>query len=355
MTLIDFGYNEIIGNYVNEHNSNGFTVGRIISEKKERYIVFTEVGEYEAEVTGNLRFSAQGREDFPAVGDWVFLNLYDNNFAIINSIIPRYSKIERRAIEKQSEAQIIAANIDYAIIVVAADRDFNLNRIERYLAICNDSNIKSFIAITKIDLFIEKEIYELEQSLLGRIKNVPTLMLSNKTLSGFNFLHDIIVEGKTYCLLGSSGVGKSTLLNNLYGKEVMKTGNISSMTNKGKHVTTFRELIVLENGGIIIDNPGMREVGITNNKTGIDTTFSQIAEIAQYCKFSDCTHMHEAGCAVLAAIESGEIGKDIYENYLKIEKENRYFASTRAENHQKDKKFGKMIKNYNKDKNLNKF
>ncbi len=135
----------------------------------------------------------------------------------------------------------------------------------------------------------------------------------------------------------------------------MKTGYISSMTNKGKHVTSYRELVVLNNGGILIDNPGMREVGITDNDSGIDKTFDQIAEIAQYCKFSDCTHFHETGCAVLTAVKNGEIEQDVYDNYLKIEKEKQYFASTKAENHQKDKNFGKMVKNYNKDKKLNKF
>lgn len=355
MTLADVGYNETINTYVNEHTTNGFTVGRVISEQKERYFVFTDTGEYEAEITGNLRFSAQGREDFPAVGDWVFVTLYDNNFAIINSIVPRYSVIKRRAIEKQGEVQIIATNIDYAIIVVAADRDFNINRIERYLTICSDANIRSIIVLTKIDLCSEKELVELEQGLLKRIVHIPVLLLSNKTLSGFTVLQDRIVKGKTYCLLGSSGVGKSSLLNNLCEKEVMKTGYISSMTNKGKHVTSHRELVVLENGGILIDNPGMREVGITDNDAGIDKTFDKIAEIAQYCKFSDCQHLHEAGCAVLTAVKNGEIGQDIYDNYVKIEKEKQYFTATKAEKHQKDKDFGKMLKNYNKDKKLNKF
>jgi ribosome biogenesis GTPase len=355
MTLFDVGYNENINAFVNEHTTNGFSVGRIISEQKERYLVFTDAGEYEAEITGNLRFSAQGREDFPAVGDWVFMTLYDNNFAIINSILPRSSILKRRAIEKPSEVQIIATNIDYALIVVAADRDFNLNRIERYLTICNDANIEPIIVITKIDLYSENEIAELKKDIVGRIANIPILFLSNETLSGFAALQDRIEKGKTYCLLGSSGVGKSTLINNLCEYEVMKTGHISGMTNKGKHVTSYRELVVLNRGGILIDNPGMREVGITDNTSGIDKTFDTITEIAQYCKFPDCTHLHETGCAVLAAVKSGEIGHDVYDNYLKIQKEKNYFTATKAEKHQKDKNFGKMVKNYTKMKNSIRF
>jgi ribosome biogenesis GTPase / thiamine phosphate phosphatase len=355
MTLADFGYNEIIDKHVAEKNADGFQVGRIISEQKERYSVFTIHGEFEAEITGNMRFSARGREDFPAVGDWVLLTLYDNGFAIIHAVLPRHSLIKRRAIEQHGEIQIIAANIDYAIIVQAADRDFNLNRIERYLTICNDSGIRSIIVITKIDLYAESKIEEIRRSILGRVKNTPVILLSNETLSGLDVLKETIVKGKTYCLLGSSGVGKSSIINNLSEKEIMKTGEISDVTNKGKHVTSYRELVVLDDGGILIDNPGMREVGIADSDSGLDKTFDTITELSDDCRFSDCTHTHEAGCAVLDAVRNGGLDRKIYDNYLKMEKEKEFFTATKAESHKKDKDFGKMIKNYQKDKKLNKF
>ena len=355
MTLVDYGYKESIQSYVAEQGTNEFAVGRVISEQKERYCVFAESKEYEAEIAGNLRFSARGREDFPAVGDWVLATLYDKDFAVINSVLPRYSAIKRRAIGRLGETQIIAANIDYAVIVVAAGRDFNLNRIERYLIICNDAKCKPIIVVTKIDLLSEREISELERDISKRIKDIPVLLLSNETLSGIAALRDKIEKGNTYCLLGSSGVGKSSLLNNLCGKEVMKTGNISSITSKGKHVTSYRELVVLDNGGILIDNPGMREVGIADNGSGIDKTFRTIDEMARYCKYSDCTHSHEIGCAVLAAVKNGEIEQEAYDNYRKLEKEKAHYSSTKAESHKKDRDFGKMLKNFNRDKKSNKF
>ena len=355
MTLADYGYRESIQSYVNEQGINGFTVGRVISEQKERYCVFTDSKEYEAEIAGNLRFSARGREDFPAVGDWVLVTLQDKEFAVINSILPRYSAIKRRAVGRLGETQVIAANIDYAMIVVAAGRDFNFNRIERYLTICNDAKCKPIIVVTKIDLLSEGEISELERGILKRLKNILVLLLSNETLSGIAVLREKIARGSTYCMLGSSGVGKSSLLNNLCGKEVMKTGNISSITSKGRHITSYRELVVLDGGGILIDNPGMREVGIADNDSGIDKTFDTINTIAQYCKYSDCTHSHEIGCAVLAAVKNGEIEQEEYDNYRKLEKEKAHYSSTKAEIHRKDKDFGKMLKKFNRDKKSNIF
>ncbi len=168
MDLLTIGYNKTIENYCNEINTDGFELGRIISEQKERYLVYTAHGECYAEITGNMRFSAKGGEDFPAVGDWVLLSLYDTHFAIIYSIVPRYSIIKRRSVGKKTDIQIIATNIDYAIIVQSADRDFNLNRIERYLAICNDPNISPIIVITKIDLFTKTEITDLVESIHSR-------------------------------------------------------------------------------------------------------------------------------------------------------------------------------------------
>ncbi len=353
MTLNDIGYNEIIATSVSERNIDGLEVGRIICEQKERYFVFTAKGEYEAEITGNLRFSAENREDFPAVGDWVLLSLCENHFAVIHSVLPRSSVIKRQAIEQHSGVQIIACNIDYALIMQAADRDFNLNRLERYLTICGDSNIKPIILITKIDLCPESEIEKIRLRIKNRITGVPLIFLSNETRAGMDALRGEIQKGKTYCLLGSSGVGKSSLVNALSKKEIMKTGEISAVTNKGKHVTSYREIVVLDSGGILIDNPGMREVGIAGDPSAVDSAFALITGIAQNCRFSDCTHIHEAGCAVLEAINNGVIEKAVYGNYIKIKKETDFFASTKAEKHKKDKDFGKMVKNFKKSKKAN--
>jgi ribosome biogenesis GTPase len=348
MTTEDLGFNEQIKNAVNELELNDFVIGRVVLEHKERYIVKTEQGEFEAEITGNMRFAAVSREDFPVVGDWVALAVYDSGPAIIHKIFPRFSMIKRQAAGQSGELQIIAANIDYALLVQAVDRDFNINRLERYLTICYSAKVSPVIVLTKTDLVNEQRVAEITDSLKARIKNVPVVTVSNETRTGYETLKSMIEKGKTYGMLGSSGVGKSTLLNNLSGRAVMKTDAISQSTNKGRHITSHRELIVLEDGGILIDNPGMREVGIADTAGGLETTFSKITDLSQNCRFKDCTHTGETGCAVTEAAENGEIDRNAWENYLKLQREKAHFESTVAERRKREKTFGKMLKNYHK-------
>jgi ribosome biogenesis GTPase / thiamine phosphate phosphatase len=354
MRIEDLGYNNILEKFRIDNNLDSFEIGRVISEHKERYIVKTEKGESEAEITGNLRFSARSREDFPAVGDWVALINYDPDFSIIHKILPRFSVITRQAVGQTGEVQIIAANIDVAFLVQAVDRDFNINRFERYLTICYESKVSPVIVLTKTDLINDKKLAEITDTIQERIKNVPVVAISNETQDGYEALKKIIEKGKTYCMLGSSGVGKSTLVNNLSGRNIMRTDAISDSTSKGRHVTSHREMIVLENGGILIDNPGMREVGIADSTSGLEITFDMIVSLSKNCKFKDCTHTNEVGCLVLEAVEKGEIDKNSYENYLKLEREKAHFEATVAEKRNRDKQFGKMMKNYKKDMNKNK-
>lgn len=355
MKLENLGYNDLFEKLRLENKLENFEMGRVISEHKERYIVKTLVGEFEAEITGNLRFSARSREDYPAVGDWVALTRYEDDFAIIHKILPRFSTIKRQAVGRFGEIQMIATNIDYAFIVQAVDRDFNINRIERYLTICYSSKVKPIIVLTKTDLINEQQLSEILESIYIRIDNIPVLAISNETQTGYAAVKFIIEKGKTYCMLGSSGVGKSTLSNNLSGKTIMKTDAISLSTNKGRHVTSHRELIVLESGGILIDNPGMREVGIADAASGLETTFDRIVSLSGNCKFKDCTHSNEIGCSVLEAVEKGAIDKKSYENYMKMEREKAHFESTVEEKRKKDKEFGKILKNYKKDMKKNKY
>ena len=245
MTLEDLGFNAALAQFKTELQLESFETGRVIAEHKERYIVRTDKGEYEAEITGNMRFTAKGREDFPAVGDWVALSVYGPDYAIIHAVFTRMSVIKRQAVGQYGEVQIIAANIDYAFIVQAVGRDFNVNRLERYLTICNTSKVAPIIVLTKIDLVSESETTEITDKIKARIKNVPLIAISNETQDGYSAINKLIEKGKTYCLLGSSGVGKSTLLNNLSGKTMMKTGEISQSIQRGKHVTSHRELIIL--------------------------------------------------------------------------------------------------------------
>lgn len=353
--LEDLGYNDKLEEFRSEQKLDNFEIGRIIAEHKERYTIKTVKAEFEAEITGNMRFSAVSREDFPAVGDWVALTTYDSDFAVIHKILPRFSIIKRQAVGQFGEVQIIATNIDYAFLVQAVDRDFNINRLERYLTICYSSNVSPIIVLSKTDLINEQRINEILDSIKLRIKNVPVIAISNETQNGYEAIKKTIEKGKTYCMLGSSGVGKSTLLNNLSGKSIMRTDTISQSTNKGRHVTSHRELIILENGGILVDNPGMREVGIADTTSGLETTFDKIVCLSQNCKFKDCTHTNETGCSVIEAVEKGEIDKASYENYMKMEREKAHFESSVVERRKKDKDFGKMIKNYKKDMNKNKY
>jgi len=349
MKLEDLGYNHELDQYRINNNLQDFAVGRVIAEHKESYVVGTGAGELKAEITGGLRYAAQGRADFPAVGDWVALTVCDADFAVIHKILPRSSVISRQAVGQFGEVQIIATNIDHAFLVQAVDRDFNINRLERYLTICHAAKASPIIVLTKTDLLDEPEVAAIIDSIRQRIADTPVIAVSNQTRAGYGALTALIEPGKTYCMLGSSGVGKSTLLNNLSGRALMRTDAISQSTQKGRHVTTHRELVVLAGGGILIDNPGMREVGIVDPGFGLETTFDKIISFSQGCRFKDCAHVNEAGCAVLAAIEKGEIDVSSYECYMKMEREKAHFESSVAERRKKDKDFGKMVKSFKKD------
>ena len=355
MTLEELGY----GSEWEQHRSSlgleDLDVGRVVSEHKERYMVKTAEGEGIAEIMGNLRFSALSRSDFPAVGDWVAVSPYDQDKLLIHHILPRKTIIERQAVGRQAEKQIIATNVDAALIIQSADRDFNLNRLQRYLTICYVSHVQPTIVLNKIDLVDALELKELVSQISGRVKEVDILTVSNETQAGIDALKARIRPGQTFCLLGSSGVGKSSLLNSLVGKVMMKTSAISDSVSKGRHTTSHRELIVLPNGGIIIDNPGMREVGIADSDEGLEWTFADIEELAIACKYKDCRHLNEIGCAVLAAIEREEIGQELYENYLKMRRETEHFEASVAERRKKDKERGKMIKQILKGKNSRKY
>lgn len=354
MTLEELGYTAELENFRKEKNLESFGVGRVILEHKERFIVKTIIAELEAELLGNLRFTANCKKDLPAVGDWVAISEYDEGKALIHSVFPRHSILQRKAVGKQGETQIIATNIDVGLIVQSVNRDFNVNRIERYLTICNATKIEPIIVLSKIDLIEKHELEQLLAQLNKRIKGVLIVALSNQSKIGLDKIKSKLSKGKTYCLLGSSGVGKSTIINNLVGKQLMNTGEISKSIDRGKHITTHRELIISEYG-ILIDNPGMREVGIINSDEGLAITFDTVVELSRNCKFNDCTHTNEKGCAILKAVDSGEIDAASYDNFQKMEREKDFFDSSIAERKKKDKNFGKMIKNVKKQRKFDKF
>jgi ribosome biogenesis GTPase len=354
MTLEELGYTKELEEYRKEHALSSFGVGRVISEHKDRYTVKTVDKEFDSELIGNLRFTATNRNDLPAVGDWVSIAEYDEGKALIHAVFPRKSIVERKAVGKLGQTQIIATNIDFGLIVQSVNRDFSVNRLERYLTICYASNIEPIIVLSKVDLIEEQKLEELLVQVKERVKNVPLFAISNQSQLGIDKLKSELIKGCTYCLLGSSGVGKSTLINTLTGVNLVDTGEISERIDRGKHVTSHRELIVLDNG-ILIDNPGMREVGITDVSGGLEMTFDEIVNLAHDCRFSDCTHTNEKGCAVLEGIETEELDADSYDNFMKMEKERMHFDSDAKERKKKDKDLGKLIKSAKKHRRDNKY
>jgi len=319
-------------------------LARVIVEHKERYLVQNNQAVFKGEIIGNLRYSASSREDFPAVGDWVRISMMDKETAIIQKVLPRFNKLERKAVSKTIDIQIIASNIDHAFIVQSVGHDFNLNRIERYLIICRSSGINPIIILSKIDLIDSKELEDLMSLLTERAKGIQIIPLSNENHLGIDQLYKTMKPYHTYCFLGSSGVGKSSIINNLMSEELLKTNTISDSTNKGRHTTSHRELIILPNESMVIDTPGMREIGVTEVSMGIDLTFEEINELSQNCRYSDCEHIQEKGCAVIEALTNGEISQDVYNNYQKLKREQIHYSRSIKEKRQKSKELGKMYK-----------
>lgn len=327
------------------------TIARIIAVNKNSFIVSNGVKDIYAELTGKFLFNSDSAMDFPTVGDWVYVQLFDDDsLAIIHEIFPRRSLLKRKTPGKKTEYQLIAANIDTAIIMQSLDFNFNIRRLERYLVMINESNILPVIFLSKSDLISTDEIESKKTDIYRIVPDIKIVAFSNNNLTDIEDIKTLFTPFKTFCLLGSSGVGKTTLLNNLIHQDLYKTQAIREKDGRGKHTTTRRELIVLENGAIVVDNPGMRELGVISIESGLDDTFNEIAELSEQCRYKDCTHTIESGCAVLKAIEDGIISNERYQNYKKMYKESLYNEMSYVEKRQKDKKFGKFIHSYMKNK-----
>ena len=320
---------------------------RVMAQYRGKYRVRSEAKEFWAEVTGKMMFSAAARTDYPVVGDLVGISELEPGHAVIREILTRRTMLCRKA-AGQDGIQPIAANIDVAFVTQAVDRDFNLNRLERYLTIVKAGKIEPIIVLNKIDLASKEELDEKIALIKDRFQNIEVITTSTADRSGIEDLRKAVLKGKIYCFVGSSGVGKSSIINKLLGKELLKTKIISASTKKGKHATTHRELFVLENGGMVIDNPGIREVGLAQAGEAVADVFGDISELAKDCKFADCTHDHEAGCAVLTAVSSGELSEAKYLNYLKLKKEADHYSMSSLEKKRKDQSFGRMVKSYKK-------
>ncbi|HLO12979.1 MAG TPA: ribosome small subunit-dependent GTPase A [Pseudoneobacillus sp.] len=323
MNLNVIGKNESIEKDFASFKEQGFTLGRVALEHKRMYRVWTENGEPLCEVSGKFTYTASGREDYPAVGDWVVLQERINeNRGTIHAILPRSSKFSRKSAGRVTEEQIVASNVDTIFLVNSLNEDLNLRRIERYLLLTWESGANPVIILSKSDLCenIDAKMAQVESIALG----VPIIAISAFNNSGIEKVEEFLKPGKTIALLGSSGVGKSTITNHLLGKEKQTVQEIRESDDKGKHTTTHREMILLPNGAILIDTPGMRELQLWESNDGVSESFSDVEQLTEICRFRDCKHEKEPGCAVHRAIEMGELSKERLNSYKKLLKELAY-------------------------------
>jgi ribosome biogenesis GTPase len=349
MNIEKLGFNKWFQQRTDSAKLTDYQIARVITVNKESYIINNGKKDVFAEITGKLMYTADSPLDYPAVGDWVYAQFFDDDsFAIIHDIFPIKSLLKRKTSGKKIEFQLIAANIDTAMIIQSLDSNYNLRRLERYLVMINESHIHPIVLLSKSDLLTAEEI---EKKIADIHQLMPNIVaFSSQNASGLAQIKDLLICGKTYCLLGSSGVGKTTLLNHLIGEALFETQMVREKDGKGRHTTTHRHLIQLKNGAMIIDTPGMRELGNIAVESGIDDTFNEIAELSVQCRYNDCTHSHEKGCAVLLALKDGIISEERYQNYLKMNKESVYNEMSYLEKRQKDKQFGKLCKSVMKHK-----
>ncbi|RDW21063.1 ribosome small subunit-dependent GTPase A [Oceanobacillus arenosus] len=300
-------------------------IARVITVQKNSYRISDGEMEYLAHLSGKFLNEAASALDFPAVGDWVEVQkLADEQKAVIKQVLPRKSQFVRQAAGLRTEAQIVATNIDTIFIVNSLNHDLNMRRIERYLLAAYESGASPVIVLTKKDECsqeeIETAIAEAESVAIG----IPIIAVSSVTKDGMEELLELLPAGRTAALLGSSGVGKSTLVNTLLEKEVQDTKGIRESDSKGRHTTTHREMFMLPNGALMIDTPGMRELQLWEGESAIDATFQDVEGLAENCRFTDCNHESEPGCAVREALENGELTERRFQNYLKIQRELAY-------------------------------
>ena len=344
LTLEDIGLNDWFRDQLEADKLAAHELARVISVHKDRYNISNGQAEVFAELAGNLFYTADSPTDLPTTGDWVYADFYDDNtHAIIHGVVPRKTLLKRKAAGKLVDFQLIAANIDIALIIQSADYNFNLRRLERYLVMVSDSDITPVILLSKCDLVPQTEVDEMIESISTIAAQINVMPFSNFNADNIDTIKQSLVAGKTYCLLGSSGVGKTTLLNSILGSDEFETKSVSKKQNKGRHTTTSRELNYLENGAMLIDTPGMRELGNMSVDSGIDETFSEILALSKNCKFNNCSHSNEKGCAVLSAIASGEVSEQRYKNYRKMKNESAFNELSYHEKRKKDKDLGKMI------------
>jgi ribosome biogenesis GTPase len=316
LSLQDLGWDDAFAASFEPYDS--CIPARVSAQHRGEYDVLTERGELRVRVTGRLRHEAASTAALPAVGDWVALRE-----ETIQAVLPRRSAFARKVAWSQTEAQVLAANLDTVFVVSGLDGDFNLRRLERYLTLAWESGASPALVLTKADLCedVARVLFEVEQVALG----VPVHVVSNVTGAGLEELSPYLAPARTIVLLGSSGVGKSTLANRLLGEELQATKEIAD-DGRGRHTTTGRQLIRLTGGALLVDTPGLREIQLWDADEGIQEAFADVDELAADCRFNDCAHMREPGCAVQAAIDDGRLPRERLQSYRALQRELRRLA-----------------------------
>ena len=338
MQLSTLGWTDRLASAFAPFGARGLTPARIAVEHRSRYVTYTENGEHDAVLAGKLRLDADAVASCPVVGDWVAVALPNHDgSAVIHAVLPRATRFARRAPLRDDVEQVLAANIDRVLVVVAADRDTNPRRLERYLAMAWEGGAEPVVVLSKCDLAgADERRLEVDAVALG----VRVIALSNVTGAGIDEVRALLREGSTVALLGSSGVGKSSLVNSLLGHEQLRIGAVRD-DGKGRHTTTHRELVLVPTGGLILDTPGMRELGLWDASAGTREVFADIAALSEQCRFGDCRHDREPGCAVLAAVAVGTISRERLESWRKLVAELEYLdrrddARARSDNSRRD-------------------
>ncbi|GAB7024113.1 ribosome small subunit-dependent GTPase A [Salidesulfovibrio brasiliensis] len=324
-TLFQLGWNDYFARLAESENISINKVARVLSAQRNRFLVSNGHFEWLCTPCGRIRHNRQ--LDYPVTGDWVLVEE-----SVVKHVIPRRNTLCRaeagsrgkQAAEVQKE-QPIAANIDSVFIVSGLDRDFNLRRMERFLTLIYNCGMSPVLVLTKADLHDCPESFADETATIAF--GVPVILTSTKDARGVTELTGYLKSGQTACMVGSSGAGKSSLANLLYGSNIQATSTVSESVGKGRHTTTSRELITMPQGGLLMDNPGIREIAFSRNGDGLDSTFSDIHELAESCRFADCSHQNEPGCAVLQAVESGELRGERLSNYHKMQREMDYIQA----------------------------
>ncbi|MBN1361703.1 MAG: ribosome small subunit-dependent GTPase A [Sedimentisphaerales bacterium] len=347
MKLLDFGFDAWFEGHAAEFGQEGCCFARVCAVDRGSYLVRNESGEIPAQLSGKLSYKIESPVDLPCVGDWVTAQYHnDDTAAIVHRVFPRKTFLRRKTAGESIEFQMIAANIDTAFIVQSCHFDFNPHRLDRYLVMAADGQVEPVVILTKTDLIGQDELAQ-KLALVRSVTDARVLALSNVTGIGFDAFRQTLLPGRTYCLLGSSGVGKTTLINRLIGQEAYKTNAVSA-TGEGAHTTSRRQLIMLGAGAMLIDTPGMRELGLLGAGAGVDAGFDEFATLSANCRYGDCSHVHEPGCAIRAAVESGELSEDRYSSYIKLKKESEHHEMSYQEKRKKDKAFGRFIKSAKK-------